>query len=93
MWNTPTGELVRVFINRAPVHCIKFSPNGKYLAASGQDRKVTIYDLIGGKEYHKLLGNSSEATNIIWHPSGNGLATCCSDGSIRVFDFNLAAKK
>lgn len=88
MWRVVTGELVRVMLNRLPIHCVKFSPNGTYLAAAGEDRKVTIFDVASGKECFTLTNHSTDVTNIRWHPSSKGLASCCSDGTVRLYEFD-----
>ncbi|HMC63649.1 MAG TPA: hypothetical protein VKI65_01805, partial [Gemmataceae bacterium] len=60
LWNVGSGEMVRKL--KAPpaktIHALAFSPNGKTLAAGGNDYAVSIWDVVSGELQKKLeFGN------------------------------------
>lgn len=81
-----SGKLLRVFTEcRLPVHSVSFSPDGKYLAAAGEEPKVRIFDLASSSQLIELKEHSSTITSITWNAMGTKLISGCADGSIRIF--------
>lgn len=81
--------MVRVFIDcHLPVNCVSFSPDGKYLAAAGEETKIRIFDLAAGSQFTELKDHSGPVTSLVWNASGNKVASCCADGTLRIFSLN-----
>lgn len=77
---------MRVFIDcQMPIHCVSFSPDGKYLAAAGDETTVRIFDLAGGMQLTELNNHSATINSISWNSNSNKVASCCADGTMRVF--------
>lgn len=87
MWSVTSGKLFRVFTEcRYPIISISFSPDGKYLAAGGEENKVRIFDLAAGSQINELKDHTSPVNHIIWNSSSNKIASCCLDGSVQIWD-------
>lgn len=89
LWDVTSGKLLRVFIDcHLPVHCVCFSPDGRYLAAGGEESKIRIFDLAAGSQLNELKDHSADVNNIVWNSSSSKLGSCCADGSVRVYSVN-----
>lgn len=88
-----SGKLLRVFIDcHLPVYCVSFSPDGKYLAAGGEEPTVRIFDLAAGSQINEFKDHSANINSIVWNSNSTKLASCCADGTIRVFTINKSAQ-
>lgn len=89
LWDVTSGKLLRVFIDcHLPIHCVSFSPDGKYLAAAGEETKIRIFDLAAGSQLFELKDHSAVINNIAWNWNGSKMVSGCADGSVRVYTLN-----
>lgn len=66
---------------------VAFSPNGKYLAISGDSRRIDLWDLDKWEFKGSLAGGTgSGPCSLAWSPPGNFLASACSDKIIRIWN-------
>lgn len=87
LWCVTSGKLVRVFSDcKLAVTSIAFSPDGKLLAAAGEETKIRIFDLAAGSQLTEIKEHTSVVTSMTWCPTGKTLATSTRDGSFRVWD-------
>jgi WD40 repeat protein len=66
-----------------------FSPDGRWIAAGGQDEAVQVWDAATGKECHVLRGHAGEVQGVVFSPDGRFLASCSGyngRGEIKVWD-------
>jgi WD40 repeat protein/serine/threonine protein kinase len=65
-----------------------FSPDGRRLAYSTEDRVVHLWDLQAGAETHPLRGHSGEVRALAFSPDGKRLASggCYPDNTARLWD-------
>lgn len=68
-----------------PVHCVSFSPDGKYLAAAGEELTIRIFDLASSLQLVELKEHSSTVNSIAWNAKSTKLLSGCIDGTVRVF--------
>lgn len=81
-----SGKLLRVFTNcKLSARTIKFSPDGKYLAAAGLENKIRIFDLAGGQQLVELK-NADAMESLAWSGNSQQVATSsAANGIIRLF--------
>ena len=65
---------------------VRFSPDGKKLAAGGADNTVKIYEAESGKQLVSIEQHADWITDLAFSPDGTQLATASRDRSARVFD-------
>jgi superkiller protein 8 len=56
-----------------PVRTIAFSPGGKYLAAAGDSKVISLYDVASGEQIANLAGNSAWVFSVDWSDTGEYL--------------------
>ncbi|XP_059502831.1 autophagy-related protein 16-1-like isoform X2 [Stegostoma tigrinum] len=69
------------------VNAVKFSPNSKILATGGSDRKVKLWDIVGGmlQTVKTLEGSNDGVTSIEFDPSGLQLLAGSYDNTARLW--------
>lgn len=72
-------------INEGHAHRLRWSPNGRYLAAPLNTGRIQIWDLVT-KETGLFGDHRSALYNIAWSPDSRRLATCSYDGRVTVLD-------
>jgi WD40 repeat protein len=52
------------------VRSLSFSPGSNYLAATGDSKVISVYDVHHGEQIANLLGHSSSILSIDWNRTG-----------------------
>ena len=87
VWNVINGERVYELDKESKgVQTAVFSPNGKWLAASGKNGDIQLYDPSTGREVCRCNTESKAVETAAFSPNGKWLAAGCSDDTIRLFD-------
>lgn len=81
MWETATGQEVRVTRAHDRVLTAAFSPDGTRIATAGTDHLVRLWDAAGGAEVATLRGHREAVRAVAFAPDG---ATLVSAGRDRV---------
>ncbi|MFF3326227.1 caspase family protein [Streptomyces sp. NPDC002889] len=80
-----TGHSTQVF-------SMAFSPDGKLLASSGNDKTVRLWDVATRKQLgNPLTGHTDSARSVAFSPNGKLLASSSDDKTVRLWD--VAARK
>jgi WD40 repeat protein len=92
LFSTADWESTAVFAWPVPVLAIRFSPDGKMLAAGMQDGTVLVLDAVSGKTLHRLIWHERPVRGLAfsgWKKTGSQswmLASGAEDGSVAVWD-------
>ncbi|KNG45025.1 WD40 repeat-like protein [Stemphylium lycopersici] len=72
--------------HRRGITCIKFSPDGRWLASASADCTIKIWDARTGQLEHSLEGHLAGINTICWSLDSTILASGSDDKSIRLWD-------
>lgn len=75
------------------VYSVRFSPDGRRLAAGGITGRVFIWDVSNGKQLSCLRGHTSCVNCIRFTPGGARIITTSCDGSIRIWKADTAEEE
>jgi WD40 repeat protein/predicted Ser/Thr protein kinase len=65
---------------------LAFSPDGRRLAAGGDDHVIHIWDAVTGKPLTQCRGHTSKVLSIAFRQDGRRLVTGAHDGTVRQWD-------
>jgi WD40 repeat protein len=65
---------------------VAWSPDGRRLATSSEDRTVRVWDVATGRQLLVLEGHEDGVLGVAWSVDGRRLATCSRDRTVRVWD-------
>jgi WD40 repeat protein len=80
------GELLTLEGHTALVMTVSFSPDGKWLATTSQDKSVKLWDAETGQELHTFTGHTHFTGRVVFNPDGTRLATGSFDRTVKVWD-------
>lgn len=68
------------------VKTVRFSPDGKLLASSGDDQVICLWNTSGYTKISSWIGHGKTVNGISWSSSGDKLFSASSDGTIKMWD-------
>ncbi|KAI4659169.1 uncharacterized protein J4E78_005593 [Alternaria triticimaculans] len=72
--------------HKKAISCVKFSPDGRYIASASADCTIKIWDAHTGALEHTLEGHLAGISTICWSLDSKILASGSDDKSIRLWD-------
>lgn len=69
-----------------PVRDVRFSPDGRMIAAANQDGTVRLVDASSGKTLRTLSGHRDRANGLAFSPDGRLLASASADRTVRLWN-------
>jgi WD40 repeat protein/serine/threonine protein kinase len=93
LWDTETGEVIRVYDHAAPagravsVYGVDFSPDGTQIATTTSgDNQVYLWNIESGELIRSYAGHTSGVNEVRFHPTEPYLVSTAWDNTIRVWD-------
>ena len=87
LWETDSGRQVKVFVaHQAFVNGVRFSPDGKTLATTGQDHTIRLWDVATWRMKRQLHVPEFSAGKVRFSPNGKLFASVCMWGPARLWD-------
>ena len=81
-----TGKQKFVLKHDGPVWNVVFSPDGKYVATTSNDKTARIWDAATGKQIFDPLKHDGWVRNVVFSPDGKFVATASLDKTARLWD-------
>ncbi|MGF1429640.1 WD40 repeat domain-containing serine/threonine protein kinase [Kitasatospora sp. LaBMicrA B282] len=94
LWDTATGELLRVFEDQPAESMVaRLTPDGRFALSGGRDAAVRIWDADTGRCLQVLDGHTGHVWSLDLTPDARFLLSGGSDGTLRLWelDWELAA--
>lgn len=96
-FNIMTGQRIRTIseADRLGIFCIAFHPNGRIMASSGSDEKISLWDSSSGQIFKTLMDKSETIKGstraVSFSPNGIYVASAGEDETIRIWDVNTGS--
>lgn len=91
IWDVEKREVIRTFEQKGALLAVAYSPDSRYVALGGRDRKVQVWQADSGELLHTFEEHGKEITDLIFSLDGGLLVSASADKTIKVWD--LQAKK
>jgi WD40 repeat protein len=87
LYEVETGKLLHT-LDKRMTHEIRFSPDGKVLAATYVDGSIGIWDVGKGNLLKSFQAKAEELYSLDWSPKGDVVATAGRNAKITLWDAN-----
>jgi len=89
VFNNDTGRMLYSLPGLVkPVRTVAFSPAGTRLAAAGDARIISLYDVQHGEQVATLTGHSGWVFSVDWSDTGEYLLSGSFDGKVKVWSID-----
>ncbi|KAI9854173.1 MAG: hypothetical protein M1813_001343 [Trichoglossum hirsutum] len=68
------------------VYSVSFSPDGKHVASSSDDKTVRLWDTVTGAALQTLMGHSGSVRSVAFSPDSKLVASSSYDKTVRLWD-------
>jgi WD40 repeat protein len=68
------------------VYSVSFSPDGKHVASSSDDKTVRLWDTVTGAALQTLMGHSGSVYSVAFSPDSKLVASSSYDKTVRLWD-------
>jgi WD40 repeat protein len=89
LWDVKTGKPRGLFRRCCrSLFCLSFSPDGRTLAAAGEENGVRLFDVPSGVELTLLEGQGDIIRDVTFSNDGRMLAAASGDGAVLLWDLS-----
>src|SRR6185295_11865566 len=85
VWEPASGRVIHELRQYGAVHRAAFSPDRRWIASVGDDRRVHLWDAKTGALQRELAGHDGGITDVAWAADGRQLVTASDDLTARVW--------
>lgn len=86
LWDIKSRELIHSYSCNDTVTALRFTPDGKWVAAASRDGNITIWDLAAARQFCVLRGTLGVPLSIEFHPQQLLLASRTNARCVRFWD-------
>jgi WD40 repeat protein len=88
LWDLKAGREVYGLSEHTMVFSVAFSPDGRLILSSGDDRTLRLADARDGHEVRRLAGHRSPGCRCAFLPDGRSILSGGADRTLRLWDVN-----
>lgn len=82
LWNLPDGRVTQTITDLEPIAAIALSPNGNFLACTGDDGSVKLWSLTAGSQIAEAIGNRHCIGSMTISPDSQTIAAGTVNGYV-----------
>ncbi len=82
LWHLPDGAVTKTIAATEPIAAIALSPNGKFLASTGDDGRIEIWSMAGGTIIAEAIGNKHCIGSMTISPDSHTIAAGTVNGYV-----------
>jgi WD40 repeat protein/serine/threonine protein kinase len=86
VWDTNDATEVTSFDPVPGISCLRFSGDGRIIAAGNFDGSTTLFDVKRGKPIGRLQGHAGAAKAVAFTPDSKTLAIASNDGTVKLWN-------
>jgi WD40 repeat protein len=91
-WHVPDGKVEKSLATEAVIRAMTTTPDGKILAAAGEDGGIQLWDVAAAKAGAKLTGSADWVLALAYSQDGQRLASGGYDGTVRLWEIPSGKK-